>query len=167
MAGDKQQLGSILILTLLMLLFLQYVAVAVVNSTNISSQIVANFQRGQQLKKTAIKAIDVVINNQDHFASYSKYLNSLGEFSANFTTITATGLKVKIIYFKCLDLGPAESHLDCDLSNEYWQLNLQVEDLVSKAKIDLVQGVRLNRLLNSARTGSQPFTVSTLWWYQK
>ncbi len=167
MARDKQQLGSILILTLLMLLFLQYVAVAVVNSTNISSQIVANFQRGQQLKKTAIKAIDIVINNQDHFASYSKYLNSLGEFSANFTTITATGLKVKIIDFKCLDLGPAESHLDCDLSNEYWQLNLQVEDLVSKAKIDLVQGVRLNQRLNSAKTGLQPFTVSTLWWLSK
>jgi len=112
MARDKQQLGSVLILTLLMLLFLQYVAIAVVNSTNISSQIVANFQRGQQLKKTAIKAIDIVINNQDHFASYSKYLNSQGEFSANLTTITATGLKVRIIDFKCLDLAPAESHLN-------------------------------------------------------
>jgi hypothetical protein len=167
MARDKQQLGSVLILTLLMLLFLQYVAIAVVNSTNISSQIVANFQRGQQLKKTAIKAIDIVINNQDHFASYSKYLNSQGEFSANLTTITATGLKVRIIDFKCLDLAPAESHLDCDLTNEYWQLNLQVEDLASKAKIDLVQGVRLKQLLNSHSNGSQPFTVSTLWWDQK
>ncbi|MGB1333937.1 MAG: hypothetical protein ACPG57_03440 [Porticoccaceae bacterium] len=167
MARDKQQLGSILILTLLMLLFLQYVAVAVVNSTNISSQIVANFQRAQQLKKTAIKAIDVVINNKDHFANYSKYLNAEGDFSTNLTAITASGFSAKIISFECLDLEPLQSNLDCDLSNEYWQLKVQVEDLASKAKIDLVQGVRLNRLLNSARTGSQHFTVSTLWWYQK
>jgi hypothetical protein len=167
MARDKQQLGSILILTLLMLLFLQYVALSVVNSTNISSQIVANFQRAQQLKKTAIKAIDVVINNKDHFANHSKYLNAEGDFSTNLTAITASGFSAKIISFECLDLAPKESHLDCDLSNEYWQLKVQVEDLASKAKIDLVQGVRLNRLLNPARTGSQHFTVSTLWWYQK
>lgn len=65
---------------LLMLLFLQYVAIILLNSTNISTQIVSNFQINQQLKITAYKAIDYVISNKDHFINYSNYINSDGDF---------------------------------------------------------------------------------------
>jgi Tfp pilus assembly protein PilX len=165
MVNGRQQLGSILILTLLMLVFLQYVAIAVVNSTNISSQIINNFQLGQRLKKNANSAIDIVINNKDHFANYSKYLNAEGDFYTNLTAITASGYSAKIISFECLDLAPLESNLDCDLTNQYWQLKLQVENSITSAKIDLVQGVKLTRLIGAIDNGSQNFSTERLWWY--
>lgn len=170
MVRHKQQLGSILILTLLMLLFLQYMAATVVNSTNISSQIVANFQRGKQLKKIAITAINIVINNQDYFDNYSKYLNSQGEFSTNLTAITVSGLKVRIIDFKCLDLAPIQNHKDCDLTNKYWQLTIQVEDFNSNTSLRVVQGLYLKHLSikkpNHVLQDWQKIRFKKLWWYE-
>lgn len=163
--NGRQQLGSILILTLLMLVFLQYVAIAVVNSTNISSQIINNFQVGQRLKKIANNATDVVINNKDHFANYSKYLNAEGDFSTNVIAITASGYSAKIISFECLDLAPLESSLDCDLTNQYWQFKLQVENSISTAKIGWVQGVKLTRLRGTIDNDPQNFSTERLWWY--
>lgn len=157
--NGRQQLGSILILTLFMLVFLQYVAIAVFNSTNISSQIINNFQLGQRLKKNANSAIDIVINNKDHFANYSKYLNAEGDFSTNLTAITASGYSAKIISFECLDLAPLESSLDCDLTNQYWQLKVQVEDINRNAKLQVIKGVYLSLL-------SQKTLLETLWWYE-
>jgi len=161
----RQQLGSILILTLLMLVFLQYVAIAVVNSTNISSHIINNFHVGQRLKKIANNAIDVVINNRDHFANYSKYLNAEGDFSTNLTAITVSGYSAKIISFECLDLPPLQSNLDCDLTNQYWQLKIQVENSITSAKIGWVQGVKLTKLRGTIDNGSQNFSTKRLWWY--
>lgn len=161
----RQQLGSILILTLLMLVFLQYVAIAVVNSTNISSHIINNFQVGQRLKKIANNAIDVVINNRDHFANYSKYLNAEGDFSTNLTAITVSGYSAKIISFECLDFAPLQSNLDCDLTNQYWQLKLQVENSISTTKIGWVQGVKLTRLRGTIDNDPQNFSTERLWWY--
>jgi hypothetical protein len=163
--NGRQQLGSILILTLLMLVFLQYVAIAVVNSTNISSQIINNFLLGQRLKKIANNAIDIVINNKDHFANYSKYLNAEGDFSTNLTAITASGYSAKIISFECLDLSPLESSLDCDLTNQYWQFKLQVENSITSAKIGWVQGVKLTRLRGTIDNDPQNFFTERLWWY--
>lgn len=165
MVNGRQQLGSILILTLLMLVFLQYVAIAVVNSTNISSQIVNNFQLGQRLKKIANNAIDVVINNKDHFANYSKYLNTEGDFSTNLMAITVSGYSAKIISFECLDFAPLQSNLDCDLTNQYWQLKLQVENSISTAKIGWVQGVKLTRSRGTIDNDPQNFSTERLWWY--
>lgn len=157
--NGRQQLGSILILTLFMLVFLQYVAIAVFNSTNISSQIINNFQLGQRLKKNANSAIDIVINNKDHFANYSKYLNAEGDFSTNLTAIIASGYSAKIVSFECLDLAPLESSLDCDLTNQYWQLKVQVEDINRNAKLQVIKGVYLSLL-------SQKTLLETLWWYE-
>jgi hypothetical protein len=142
-----------------MLVFLQYVAIAVFNSTNISSQIINNFQLGQRLKKNANSAIDIVINNKDHFANYSKYLNAEGDFSTNLTAIIASGYSAKIVSFECLDLAPLESSLDCDLTNQYWQLKVQVEDINRNAKLQVIKGVYLSLL-------SQKTLLETLWWYE-
>lgn len=170
MVKDQQQLGSVLVLTLLMILFLQYIAIAVVNSTNISSQIVGNFQRSQQLEHAAKQVIDRVINNTDHIVNYSKYVNAKGVFHTFHTAETATGLTVKGIDFKCLDLAPMESNIDCDLTNKYWQLIIQIEDLNSNTSLRVVQGLYLAHLSkknsNHVLQDSQKIRYKKLWWYE-
>lgn len=170
MVKDQQQLGSVLVLTLLMILFLQYIAIAVFNSTNISSQIVGNFQRSQQLEKAVNQVIDRVINNKDHILNYSKYVNAEGVFHTYFTAEIASGLTIKRIDFKCLDLAPMESNIDCDLTNKYWQLTIQIEHLNSHTALRVVQGLYLAHLSkknsNHVLQASQKIRYKKLWWYE-
>ena len=162
---DKQQLGSILILTLLMLLFLQYVAIVLVNSTNISSQIVSNFHTSQQLKKTANKAIDFVINNKDHFINYTRYLDSEGDFVIDLSSVTPSSFSARIISFKCIDRAVFDANLVCNLNNKYWELTIQVEDTASIASIQIVQGVRVNGALKDTTIQPKIFHIERVWWY--
>lgn len=148
-----------------MLIFLQYVAIVLVNSTNISSQIVSNFHTSQQLKKTAHKAINFVINNKDHFINYTRYLNSDGEFFIDLSPVAASSFIAKIINFKCIDRAVFDANLVCNLNNKYWELTIQVEDTASIASIQIVQGVRLNGTLKDITNQPQKLHVDRVWWY--
>jgi hypothetical protein len=148
-----------------MLLFLQYVAIVLVNSTNISSQIVSNFHTSQQLKKTANKAIDFVINNKDHFINYTRYLNSDGQFFIDLSSVTPPSFSAKIISFKCIDRAVFDAYLVCNLNNKYWELTIQVDDTASIASIQIVQGVRLNGALKDTTVQPQIFHIERVWWY--
>lgn len=148
-----------------MLLFLQYVAIVLVNSTNISSQIVSNFHTSQQLKKTANKAIDFVINNKDHFINYTRYLNSDGQFFIDLSSVTTSSFIAKIINFKCIDRAVFDANLVCNLNNKYWELTIQVEDNASIASIQIVQGVRLNGALKDTTNQLQIFHIERVWRY--
>lgn len=162
---DKQQLGSILILTLLMLLFLQYVAIILLNSTNISTQIVSNFQINQQLKITAYKAIDYVISNKDHFINYSNYINSDGDFFIDLSSVTPLSYSAKVLSFKCLDRAVLNANLHCNFNNKYWELTVKVEDTAGRASIQILQGVRLAGALKGSINKPNNIHIEKAWWY--
>jgi hypothetical protein len=170
MLKNNLQGGSILILTLLMLLFLQFVAITLVNSTNISSLVVRNFQNSMQLKKSANKVINHVLKNKDYFTNYSIYLNKAGDFNIPLNSLLIPETNAKIISFKCIDTVASKGILNCDLSDKYWQLIVQVEDLNTKATMQIVQGISLSLLpqnsIDGAASGPQRVLIKTVWWYQ-
>jgi hypothetical protein len=158
MMKNNRQLGSILILTLLMLLFLQFVAITVVNSTNISSMIVRNFQIKKQLEATAYKAVIEVINNKDYFLHYTMYLNKRGNFESVLNASIPDEISAKIMSLKCIDMTSFDANVNCDISHQYWQLIIQVQDIKSKATMRINYGISLTLL--------PQIQIKTVSWYQ-
>ena len=95
------QCGSVLVLTLLMLLFLQFVAIAVVNSTNVSSIVVRNYQTSTELKLASYKIINYVLTNKDYFVDYASSFGMGIDFD-----LTET-LKLNIEYMNYVDKNTA------------------------------------------------------------
>jgi hypothetical protein len=73
--------------------------------------------------------------------------------------------------FKCIDTVASKGILNCDLSDKYWQLIVQVEDLNTKATMQIVQGISLSllpqNLIDGAASGPQRVLIKTVWWYQR
>lgn len=160
------QCGSVLVLTLLMLLFLQFVAIAVVNSTNVSSMVVRNYQTSSELSLASHKIINFILTNKDYFVDYSAYLNSDGEFEIPLNSLLSPQMNAKIISFKCLDIGPFQSPLDCNMTNQYWQLIVSVEDFKSQTSIEIMQGIVLNLGARNTLNKTQQLVVKKAWWYR-
>jgi hypothetical protein len=164
------QCGSVLVLTLLILLFLQFVAIAVVNSTNVSSMVVRNYQTSSELSLASHKIINFILTHKDYFVDYSAYLNSDGEFEIPLDTLLSPQINAKIISFKCLDIGISESPLDCSLNNKYWQLVVQVENYKSKASLGFVQGIHLSLTPSITADHSpdktQEILLQAAWWFE-
>ena len=160
------QCGSVLVLTLLMLLFLQFVAIAVVNSTNVSSIVVRNYQTSTELKLASHNIINYVLTNKDYFVNYSAYLHSDGEFDIPLNSLLSPQINAKIISFKCLDIGPFKSPLHCNMTHQYWQLIVRVEDFKSQADIKVMQGIGLSLGQKNTLDKTQQIVLKTAWWYQ-
>lgn len=160
------QCGSVLVLTLLMLLFLQFVAIAVVNSTNVSSMVVRNYQTSSELSLASHKIINFILTNKDYFVDYSAYLNSDGEFEIPLNSLLSPQMNAKIIGFKCLDIGPFQSPLDCNMTNQYWQLIVLVEDFKSQTSIEIMQGIVLSLGARNTLNKTQQLVVKKAWWYR-
>lgn len=153
-----------------MLLFLQFVAITLVSSNNITSKIVSNFQVSRRLERSANNVINYVLKNKDYFINYPKYLYSEGDFFIDLTAITPSGFSAKIISFKCIDFTSLDSSLDCDLTHQNWELIIEVEDTSGQASLRVVQGIRLSRFSQNKTDAhsveSQKLLIQGVWWYQ-
>lgn len=168
--NNNLQPGSVLVLTLLMLLFLQFVAITVVNSTKVTSKVVRNYEISTGLKMASNRVINHFINNKNYFLNYDSYLNPDGKFEISPDTLISSDIGTTVISFKCLDPVSYDNPINCSLNNKYWQLVVQVEDFKTKASMRVEQGIHLGLAPSDTTDHSSDRTQKILlrptWWYQ-
>ena len=176
---DRQR-GSIIVVTLLMLLFLQLVTVAVVTSANISSHVLRNFESALAVEKTADNLINYLVGNKDYFVNYAKYLDKYGEFIIPIPIdLVVVPAIPKILSFKCLrdSLTVVDTHNSklCDVNSKYWQLIVEVNCEQTGASTVVVQGLKLtvlsleNHAEKAIAISNMPanIRIQGVWWYAK
>jgi hypothetical protein len=163
----NSQHGSILVLTLVLLLFLQIVAATVINSNHISHHVVSNFVLRSALEKTANKVIDDFMKDKDYFLNYASNLDA----SNQFRLIVATeleGISATVVEFYCLGNVTRKKSYACDKSSQIWHLEVMVSDKNKTVLISVVQGLKLTlKQDNPASTEEAEIKIERLWWYRR
>lgn len=163
----KSQYGSILVLTLVVLLFLQIVASSVIHSNHISHHVVSNFVLRSSLEKTANKVINDFIKNKDYFLNYSSNLDAGGQFSLSVPK-ELEGISATIVEFHCLDNITRKKSYACNLSSQIWHLEVMVSDKNKTVLLSVVQGLKLiQEEGNPASSAEAEIRVEKLWWYRR
>jgi hypothetical protein len=163
----KSQHGSILVLTLVLLLFLQIVAGTVIHSNHISHHVVSNFVLRSALEKTANKVIDDFINDKDYFLSYASNFDASGQFRLSMPT-ELEGISATIVQFHCLDNVTRKKSHTCDISSQIWQLEVMVLDKNKTVSINIIQGLKLTQKKDiPASTVEAEIRIEKLWWYRR
>jgi len=163
----KSQHGSILVLTLVLLLFLQIVASSVIHSNHISHHVVSNFVLRNSLEKTANKVINDFIKDKDSFLNYSSNLDTDGQFSLSVPT-ELEGISATIVEFHCLNNVTHKKSYKCDLSSQIWHLEVMVSDKNKTVLLNLVQGLKIIQKIDSlASSAKVELRVEKLWWYRR
>jgi hypothetical protein len=163
----KSQYGSILVLTLVVLLFLQIVASSVIHSNHISHHVVSNFVLRSSLEKTANKVINDFIKNKDYFLNYSSNLDAGGQFSLSVPK-ELEGISATIVEFHCLDNITRKKSYACNLSSQIWHLEVMVSDKNKTVLLSVVQGLKLIQEEGSpASSAEAEIRVEKLWWYRR
>ena len=163
----KSQHGSILVLTLVLLLFLQIVAATVIHSNHISHHVVSNFVLRSALEKTANKVIEDFIQDKDYFLSYDSNIDARGQFRLNKIT-EREGISATIVEFHCLDNVTRKKSYACDISSQIWHLEVMVSDKNKTVLLNLVQGLKIIQKIDSlASSAKVELRVEKLWWYRR
>jgi hypothetical protein len=163
----KSQHGSILVLTLVLLLFLQIVASSVIHSNHISHHVVSNFVLRNSLEKTANKVINDFIRDKDSFLNYSSNLDADGQFSLSVPT-ELEGISTTIVEFHCLNNVTHKKSYKCDLSSQIWHLEVMVSDKNKTVLLNLVQGLKIIQKIDSLASSAEvELRVEKLWWYRR
>jgi hypothetical protein len=163
----KSQHGSILVLTLVLLLFLQIVASSVIHSNHISHHVVSNFVLRNSLEKTANKVINDFIKDKDSFLNYSSNLDADGQFSLSVPT-ELEGISATIVEFHCLNNVTHKKSYKCDLSSQIWHLEVMVSDKNKTVLLNLVQGLKIIQKIDSLASSAEvELRVEKLWWYRR
>ena len=163
----KSQHGSILVLTLVLLLFLQVVAATVIHSNHISHHVVSNFVLRSALEKTANKVIEDFIQDKDYFLSYDSNIDARGQFIPNKVT-EREGISATIVGFHCLDNVTRKKSSACDISSQIWHLEVMVTDTNKTVSINIIQGLKLILTKGSSASDTEAeVRVEKLWWYRR
>ena len=163
----KSQHGSILVLTLVLLLFLQIVAATVIHSNHISHHVVSNFVLRSALEKTANKVIEDFIQDKDYFLSYDSNIDASGQFRLNKIT-EREGISATIVEFHCLDNVTRKKSYKCNLSSQIWHLEVMVSDKNKTVLLNLVQGLKIIQKIDSLASSAEvELRVEKLWWYRR
>lgn len=139
--------GSVLVLTLVTLLFVQFLALSMVASVNITGHILRNHEKKQAINRDADNLINYVITNKDYFLSYSDYINAEGKFEIMIPDhIVAPPRSGKITHFECTEcpsVTASVSSLDTLLSfnNTHWVLKVEISDLQTETRVAVEQGL--------------------------
>ena len=147
--------GSVLVLTLVTLLFVQFLALSMVTSVNITGHILRNHEKKQAINRDADNLINYVITNKDYFLSFSDYINAEGKFEIIIPNyIVAPPRSGKITQFKCTDCPSVTtpvSSLDnlLLLNNTHWVLNIEISDLQTETRVAVEQGLLITAQINS------------------
>jgi hypothetical protein len=162
----KSQHGSILVLTLVLLLFLQIVASSVIHSNHISHHVVSNFVLRHSLEKTANKVINDFIKDNDYFMNYVSNLDDSGQFRLSVPT-EEEEISATIIEFYCLDNVTRKKSYACDLGSQIWHLEVTVSDKNKTVLLSIVQGLKLIPKKIPASTVGAEIRIEKLWWYRR
>jgi hypothetical protein len=163
----KSQHGSILVLTLVLLLFLQIVAATVIHSNHISHHVVSNFVLRSALEKTANKVIEDFIQDKDYFLRYDSNIDASGQFRLNKIT-EREGISATIVQFHCLDNVTRKKSYACDISSQIWHLEVMVSDKNKTVSINVIQGLKLILKKGSSASDTEAeVRVEKLWWYRR
>ena len=165
----KSQHGSILVLTLVLLLFLQIVAATVIHSNHISHHVVSNFVLRSALEKTANKVIDDFFNDKDYFLSYASNFDASGHFGLSKAT-EREGISATIVGFHCLDNVMRKKSYACDKSSQIWHLEVMVADKNKTVSINIIQGLKLILTKGSSASDTEAevrIRIEKLWWYRR
>ena len=145
----NQSRGSVLVLTLVTLLFVQFLALSMVASINITGHILRNHEKKQAINRDADNLINYVITNKDYFLSYSDYINPEGKFEIMIPDhIVAPPRFGKITQFECTDcpsVTTSVSSLDTLLSfnNTHWVLKIEISDLQTETRVAVEQSLMI------------------------
>ena len=163
----KSQHGSILVLTLVLLLFLQIVAATVIHSNHISHHVVSNFVLRSALEKTANAVIEDFIQDNDYFLSYDSNIGARGQFRLN-KVREREGISATIVEFHCLDNVTRKKSYACDISSQIWHLEVMVSDKNKTVSINVIQGLKfILKKGSSASDTEAEVRVEKLWWYRR
>jgi hypothetical protein len=163
----KSQHGSILVLTLVLLLFLQIVAATVIHSNHISHHVVSNFVLRSALEKTANSVIEDFIQDKDYFLSYHSNIDARGQFRLNKVT-EREEISATIVEFHCLDNVTRKKSYACDISSQIWHLEVMVSDKNKTVSINIIQGLKLILTKGSSASDTEAeVRVEKLWWYRR
>ena len=163
----KSQHGSILVLTLVLLLFLQIVAGTVIHSNHISHHVVSNFVLRSALEKTANAVIEDFIQDTDYFLSYDSNIDAHGHFRLNKVT-EREGISATIVEFHCLDNVTRKKSSACDISSQIWHLEVMVADKNKTVSINIIQGLKLILTKGSSASDTEAeVRIEKLWWYRR
>ena len=163
----KSQHGSILVLTLVLLLFLQIVAATVIHSNHISHHVVSNFVLRSALEKTANAVIEDFIQDKDYFLSYDSNIDARGQFRLNKIT-EREGISSTIVGFHCLDNVTRKKSYACDISSQIWHLEVMVADKNKTVSINIIQGLKLILTNGSSASDTEAeVRIEKLWWYRR
>jgi hypothetical protein len=163
----KSQHGSILVLTLVLLLFLQIVAATVIHSNHISHHVVSNFVLRSALEKTANAVIEDFIQDKDYFLSYASNFDARDQFRLKKMT-EREGISATIVEFYCLDNVTRKKSSACDKSSQIWHLEVMVSDKNKTVSINIIQGLKLILTKGSSASDTEAeVRIEKLWWYRR
>lgn len=134
-----RQRGSVLFVSLVMLVMLTLVVVNSINISGVNLRIVGNMQHRSAAEATAQRAVEQV-------------LGSAAPFYAPTTPVTVsapTGMTVTVANRTCLAYGPAPGYSAISgLSPEdtQWDVRVTVTDSITGAATSVSQGVRIRML---------------------
>lgn len=143
----NQSRGSVLVLTLVTLLFVQFLALSMVTSVNITGSILRNHEKKQAINRDADNVINYLLTHKEYFLNYSDYINAEGKFEIMIPDhIVAPPRSGKIIRFQCTDCPSVTtpvSSLETLLSfnNTHWVLKIEITDLQTKTSVAVEQNL--------------------------
>jgi len=169
--------GSVLVVTMVLLLLLQLVVAASVSSVNISSQVLFHNERATAVQRDGHNLLNYLISNKDHFINYGSYLNADKNFEILIPDhIVALPREGRIASFNCLDcvavnFSPGQRVRLSDLDQTTWQLEVEVSDPQTGAVAELIQGLRITAITDNAAidpaVAITDLRLEKIWWYSQ
>lgn len=145
----NQSRGSVLVLTLVTLLFVQFLALSMVTSVNITGPILRNHEKKQAINRDADNVINFLMTHKEYFLNYSDYIDAEGKFEIMIPHhIVAPPRAVKITQFECTDCPAVTTpvtSLDTLLSfnNTHWVLKIEITDLQTETRVAVEQNLMI------------------------
>ena len=173
--------GSILVLTLVILLLLELIAMATVSSVNIGNHILRNHESALDVDRDANNLINYVMTNKEYFLNYLDYINENRKFEITIPDyVVGPPRRGRVVEFECTDCVPANANSSAELKlsaldQTHWLLRVEVSDLQTGAGTAVVQGLLLTTLSADKAAEKTPsdgqtsessrFRLQSIWWY--
>ncbi len=131
----KQQCGSVLLVSLLMMVVLTLLAVTAINTSNVNLRIVGNMQAQQEVEAIVLRAIEEVVSDISYF-----------NVPATTPTLVVNGRDVTLAERVCLRATPATGYSavwGLAPQNTVWEIEAASTDAVTGAQATIHQGVQI------------------------
>ena len=131
----KQQVGAVLITSLMMLVVMTILAISSINSSTVNLHIVNNMQSMREVEDAAQDGINQIISSPANFLT-----------TPAATTLTINGQTVEIAERDCLQADRADGYsalAENSPDMTIWEVTAEVTDNTSNASITLHQGVKI------------------------